>query len=410
MKKKEQERPQLTKENWVARFNLIGRPKITDFTFKLDEQSTKSAYMYSRMNLGIDCGEKYGLIFTDTMGGYKTEGESTVLYAHGKDDNGKDDFTNQITVDWEDRFDEDVLDSIGDLSFFKVGLEKTKEGKTFTKKFLSQYDAIQYIAEHIDEDMVVNVSGILKFSEYQGRTQMKKEINSIFLSKVTDEADFKATFKLSVLINKDSASLSKENIDTDKGVMYVSGYVLDYVKELYGVNVSGQYPFAKDFEFKMDFSNQERCKKIVSKLFKVKKGYTQINFDGEFIEGGAVVATTWDDVPEDIKELVEDYGLMTKEEALAKCATGGNREQRMVLISPSIKPAQNENELPSVQIFADRYSDDDIELSIIQEEREEINDMSNVMSAPEDSDDDSDSDDETKDDTVDDDMSWLDNL
>lgn len=362
------EKKVIKRNDWTSNFTLIGVPKINDYSFKIDERSEKSAWIYNAMNLGIDCGERAGNIYVECMGGYSEENENRI-YAHGKTESGSDDFEKQIIVDWDDRFNEDVLEEIGDLSFITVGLEKTDKGKTFYKKFLSAYDAIAYIKEHLTEDMVVNVRGNLKYSEYNGNVQVRKNVTSIVLSKVDDSSKYKATFTQSILIDKDSASL--KNIDKDKGVMYVDAKVLDYVKEVNGVEVKGQYPYRKQFEFEMDFANQAQCKKIMDKLFKVKKGVTQINFDGEFIEGGAVVTATWDDVPDDIKDLV-DMGVYSKEEAMAKCTANGNRERRMVLKKPAIKMVGNDdNKIPVVQKYEERYAEDDLVLDYLYKNKSE---------------------------------------
>ena len=352
----------ITKKDWVSNFNLIGRPKINEnYTFKIDERSTKSNWVYSSMNLGVDCGERFGVIYSELMGGYSEDNENRI-YAHGKKDDGTDDFENQTIVAWEDRFNEDILEDIGDLSFITVGLEKTDKDKTFYKKFLSAYDAVAYIKEHITEDMVVNIRGNLKYSTYNDVVQVRKNITSIVLSKVEDPADFRATFTQSVLIDKDSASL--KNIDKDKGVVYIDAKVLDYVKEVNGIEVKGQYPYNKRFEFEMDFTNEAMCKKIMDKLFKVKKGVTQITFEGELIEGGAVVAVTWEDVPEEIKELVE-MNVYSKEEAIEKCSANGNRERRMVLKKPSIRLVGEENKKAVVQKFEERYKEEDLVLDYL---------------------------------------------
>lgn len=361
------EKKAIKKTDWVSNFTLIGKPKISDdYTFKIDEKSTNSNWVYNSLNIGIDCGERYGVVYAEMMGGYSEENENKV-FAHGKKDDGSDDFDKQITVDWDDRFNDEVLEEIGDLSFITVGLEKTSENKTFYKKFLSAYDAIAYIREHLTEDMVVNVKGNLKYSTYNDNTQVRKNITSIVLSKVDDAANYKATFTQTILIDKDSASLKADSIDKDKGVMYVNARVLDYVKEVNGVEVKGQYPYNKQFEFAMDFSNEAVCKKIMDKLFKVKKGITQITFEGEFIEGGAVVTASWDDIPDDIKDLVE-MGVYTKEEALAKCTANGSRERRMVLVKPQIKLV-GDDKVPVIQRFEERYSEEDLVLDYLYDNK-----------------------------------------
>lgn len=362
------EKKAIKKNDWIAQFNLIGTPKISEeYTFKIDEKSEKSKWIYNNMNLGIDCGEKYGVVYCELMGGYSEENKNQI-YAHGKKDDDTDDFEKQIIVAWEDRLNENVLEQIGDLCFITVGLEKTSKDKTFYKKFLSAYDAIAYIKKHLTEDMVVNIRGNLKYSSYNGNTQVRKNITSIVLSKVDDASKYKATFTQSILLDKDSASL--KNIDKERGILFVDTKVLDYVKEVDGIEVKGQYPYSKQFEFEMDFTNQEVCKKIMDKLFKVKKGYTQVNFEGEFIEGGAVVTATWDDVPDDIKFLVE-MNMYTKEEALAKCTAGSSRERRMVLRKPAIRLVGDDEKVPVLQIFEERYAEEDLILDYLFEKNDE---------------------------------------
>ncbi len=354
------EKKVIEKSDWQSSFTLIGKPVINDYTFKIDEKSEKSNWIYNSMNLGVDCGEKYGTVYAEMMGGYSAENENKI-YAHAKKEDGSDDFKQQMVVDWNDRFNEEVLEDIGDMSFLTVGLEKTDKEKTFYQKFLSAYDAIAYIKKHLNENMVINVKGNLKYSVYNEVVQVRKNITSIVLSKVDDPSNYKATFTQSVLLDKDSASL--KNIDKDKGVMFVDTRVLDYVKEVDGVEVRGQYPYNKRFEFAMDFSNETACKKIMDKLFKVKKCVTQATFDGDFVEGGAVVTASWDDIPDDIKDLVE-MGVYTKEEALAKCTANGSRERRMVLRKPMIKLV-GEEKTPVIQVFPERYSEDDLYLDYL---------------------------------------------
>ena len=379
----------IKKENWVSNFTLIGKPKINDYTFKIDEISEKSNWRYSSLNLGVDCGEKFGVVYCEMMGGYSEEG-SSVIYAHGKNDDGSDNFEEQIIVDWDDRNNEEILETIGDLSFITVGLEKTDKGKTFYKKFLSAYDAIGYIKEHIDEDTVVNVKGTLKYSTYNDKTQCKKVINSIALSKADDVSKYTARFTQSMLLDKDSASL--KTVDKEKGIMYIDARVLDYVKEINGNEIKGQYPFSKQFEYIFpDLSNAEQCKKIMDKLFKVKKGITQATFEGDLIEGGAVVTATLDDIPDDIKELIE-CGVFTEEEALVKCSSNGNREQRMIIRKPMIRLVGDDKQ-PVAQIFPEKFSEEDLVFDFNNSQEVEKAESGTTATV-----------------ATSDDMSWLDNL
>lgn len=382
----------ITKSDWVSNFTLIGEAKVNDYTFKIDEHSNKSSWIYNSMNLGIDCGEKFGTVFADLMGGYSEDREN-IIYVHGKDDNGGDDFGQTFTVDWEDRLNDEVLESVGDLCFITVGLEKTTAGKTYYKNFLSAYDAIAYAQEHLEDGMVVNVRGRLQYSIYNDNVQVRKTIQSIVLSNVDDSSKYVARFTQSVLLDKDSASL--KDVDKDKGVMYVNARVLNYLKELNGVEIKGQYPYNVTFEFPMDLTKPDTCKKIYEKLFKVKKNVRQVTFEGEFVEGGAVVQTSWEDVPDDIKDLVE-IGVYSKEEALQKCSANGSRERRMLLKKPHIKLV-GDDKTPVIQVFDDKYTEDELIIDTgAAEDDEEEPPFDEDKSSNESSDDDS--------------MSWLDEL
>lgn len=131
----------IQKKDYVSSFTLIGRPVLTDFTFKIDQRSEKSAWVYNSMNLGIDCGEKHGVVYADMMGGYSEEREN-VIYVHGKDSNGNDDFDNRFEVAWEDRDNPAALESIGKLCFYRVGLEKTVKGTTYYNDFLDRKSVV----------------------------------------------------------------------------------------------------------------------------------------------------------------------------------------------------------------------------------------------------------------------------
>lgn len=382
----------ITKSDWVSNFTLIGEAKINDYTFKIDEHSNKSSWIYNSMNLGIDCGEKHGCVYSELMGGYSEDREN-IIYVHGKDENGNDDFKQTFTVDWEDRLNDEVLESVGDLCFITVGLEKTTTGKTYYKNFISAYDAIAYAQEHLEDGMVVNVRGRLQYSIYNDNVQVRKTIQSIVLSNVDDSSKYVARFTQSVLLDKDSASL--KDVDKDKGVMYVNARVLDYLKELNGVEIRGQYPYNVTFEFPMDLTKPDTCKKIYEKLFKVKKNVRQVTFEGEFVEGGAVVQTSWEDVPDDIKDLVE-IGVYSKEEALQKCSANGSRERRMLLKKPHIKLV-GDDKTPVIQVFDDKYEESElvIDTGAAEDDEEELP-FDEDKSSSESSDDDS--------------MSWLDEL
>lgn len=344
----------------VAQFQLIGEAKINDYTFKIDEQSA-SGWIYNNMNLGVDCGNG-NIVYCDMMGGYSSVNDS-VIYVHGKteNDNGKevDDYGNRFTVDWDDRFDEDIIDQIGNQCFITVGLEKDNKGKTFAKKFLSAYDAIEYIKSNLEEGMIINVKGNLKYSSYQGNTQVKKEVTSVFLSKADDPSKYSATFQQTILIDKDSL----DKYDKESSSFPINAYVVDYVGK-YGENkqeIRQNVAFPKTFQFNISETELEKGTKLANKLFKAKKdNVNELLVEGDIIEGQAKINITLDDVPDDIKELIE-LGAYTEEEALAKCAVGNTREKKMVIRKPVIRiVGEGDDKTPTIIRTDNKYKFDDL--------------------------------------------------
>ena len=374
---KQTEKNALTRENWISNFTIVGKAIVNDFTFKIDEKSQKSDWIYNQLNLNIDCGERQGRISCELMGGYGSERNNNVCFVHGKNEDGSDDFKNQYTIDFNDRFEESILEDIGDLCFINIGLEKDIKDHTVVKKFLTPYDAIAYVSEHLEDGMVVNVKGQLRYQLYNGNVQCRKEINSIFLSKA-EPKDYKATFVQTMLLDKDSAG--KDTIDKDTNIMYVYAYLLEKFKEFNGWDLTENgkikggifVPLKKTFEFDLKGKEPTKTAKLINTIFKVKKGVTQITFEGEFIETGAAITATEDDLTDDIKDLI-DCGVYTLEEALAKCSVNGQRERKMFLLKPQIRMiGEEDNKTPQIQKFDEKFTEEDLQLDcLIPKETEE---------------------------------------
>lgn len=354
---REKERKALKKGK--ASFNLIGRAKVTDKTFNLDN-SYDSGWTDNQMYLGVDCGNG-NIVYGEMRGGFFPD-DDNILRAFSKTD--KDDYgkSKMVEIAWEDRFNEDLLDTIADSSFITVGVEKDVKEKTVYKKFLTPYDAVQYLNEHLEDGMIVNVKGNIGYSEYDENVSMKKEITSIVLSKVENEDDFKAKFSQMILL--DSKSIGKR--DKEKGTIMLDTYVVDYVgsPKIDGkkVTVKQNVVFPKTFEVYVN-ENEEITAKMLQRYFKVSKKNTlnALTVVGDIIEGGSIVNITEDDIPDDIKELIE-MGLYSEDEAKSKCAVGNNnREKRMIILKPDITyVGQDENRKPTVALEESKYEDTDL--------------------------------------------------
>ena len=343
-----------------ATFNLIGRVKVTDKTFNLGN-SYDSGWTDNSMYVGVDCGNGNTVYAEMRSGFYSDPDKESVIRAYSKDEKDDEGKSKSVEIAWEDRLDESLYDSISDSSFLTVGVEKDVKDKTVYKKFLTAYDAVEYLNEHLEDGMIVNVKGIISYSEYEGNVSTKKEITSIVLSKIDDEADFKATFSQTILV--DSKSIGKKN--DDKGTMELAAYVVDYVgkPKIDGekIEVKKNVTYPKTFEVAIN-ENPEITAKMLQRFFKPKKGkITEITVTGNLVEGGSTVNITEDDIPDDIKELIE-MGLYSEEEAEKKIAVGnGNRERRMIIVKPDIiYVGTGDDRKPTVAFEDGKYDEDDL--------------------------------------------------
>lgn len=353
---KTKERKALKKGKAV--FNLIGRVKVTDKTFNLDN-SYDSGWTDNSMYVGVDCGNG-NTVYAEMRSGFFPD-KDNVIRAYSKDEKDDAGKSKSVEIAWEDRLDESLYDSISDSSFLTVGVEKDVKDKTVYKKFLTAYDAVEYLNEHLEDGMIVNVKGTIGYSEYEGNVSTKKEITSIVLSKIDDEADFKATFSQTILV--DSKSIGKKN--DDKGTMELAAYVVDYVgkPKIDGekIEVKKNVTYPKTFEVAIN-ENPEITAKMLQRFFKPKKGkITEITVTGNLVEGGSTVNITEDDIPDDIKELIE-MGLYSEEEAEKKIAVGnGNRERRMIIVKPDIiYVGTGDDRKPTVAFEDGKYDEDDL--------------------------------------------------
>lgn len=395
-----------------SEFFLLGEAKVNDYTFKIDEESSKSDWIYNVFNVAIDTGNGNS-VYAEMMGGFGADRDN-VVYVHGvkKNDKGKyvDDFQNRFTVDWDDRDNDEILETVGKNCFITIGLERDKKGKVVPMRFLSEYDAILYLQEHLKDGMVLNVKGNLEFSLYEGNVNMKKKINSVFLSKYNipnekidyltkkieklSESDgsekqiekletkieeleqealgykenYKATFTQSILVDKDSIG----KIDKEKNTYPVDARVIDYTKLYNGKEVKSMIPLNKMFEFAINPDNPELSRKALNHIFKVKKHITEVMVEGNIVEGTTQVAVTDDDIPEDIKALI-DLGYYTREEAVKSMAVGGNKEKRMIIDRPVIRRETKDDGAvtPIPQVFPEQYEEEDLFLDFMLESDED---------------------------------------
>ena len=106
------------------------------------------------------------------------------------------------------------------------------------------------------------------------------------------------------------------------------------------------------------------------KVFKVKgKKLTQLTIDGIFTRGELnTVEVSEDDIPDDIKELIE-LGYVDKDEIVGQMAlkNGGKKPEKMVVTKPHIEYVGDDIKVPKVAKIVDAYEEDDVNVNMILE-------------------------------------------
>ena len=161
----------------------------------------------------------------------------------------------------------------------------------------------------------------------------------------------------------------------------ITAYVVDFANEFDGKNiirmVNGKkkkgtnIPMVKEFDFKIG-EDIEKAKKMV-KYFKAKnKKVTEITVEGIFKQGGNLETqqVTLDDIPDDIKELIE-LGLYDEKEILDKqaFANGANKTpEEMLIIRPRVNMVGDDgNKTPQMAVDPDKYNEEDLYIDNVLE-------------------------------------------
>lgn len=336
-----------------AQFEVVGAVgKIGDWTYKIDEKS-ESGYQYSSARLKINVGDN-NAISVEAMGGYNPSKERNVIKVRSKEDP-----KTRFDVEWEDRFNEEILETISDFDFITVALEKDTSDKLFYKKFLSMYDAVDYIRENLKEGMIVKVRGDISFSEYNENTQMRKNFNAIYLTAAAPE-DYKATFTQTMLI--DDKALDKSHAKDDKTIG-VNAMVVDYDK-----SIRKQRPYNFTYYVVLEEGKEKAALAVVNKFLTVDKNkIREIIMEGNLFEGADIGEIQATEIPQDLQDLI-DCGIYTKEEIIGKMAVRGNKVTKMFITKPYV----HKNKEGVVQTFVDdnKYTPDD--LFVTADEPEEV--------------------------------------
>lgn len=224
------------------RFKFTGKIKFNDDDSdrpSLRVGKTKKGAQYKSLSLGITTDQS-NWAFVELFGMV-----SDVIKTVDVDNQ-------KYEVNWEDRLDEEVVESVANYRKTFVNLTTDREN---SKAFVSPCDAIDYIIDNVYDlnDVNVCITGDLAKNEYNGRLTDRFQIRSLY---VVDD-DVKPSFKVN-----STYFFTKDDIDSadwkDEKKIVIDGYIDTYMSSE-KANKYVKHPVVFDAS-KVDYSNEDHIK------------------------------------------------------------------------------------------------------------------------------------------------------
>lgn len=148
-------------------------------TDKFFTEGTSNGNAWRRLNFSVKVNDNAS-IYVEMMGSKSDK----VKFVDSSDRKNK----KEIMIPWADRFKERT-DKFEIFMASKVGIEKDDSGKNNKVHSMTQFDAAKYIKEKLKEGDSVYIRGSLNFSTYEGKGQVKYNIQQIYHT--SEPVDFK---------------------------------------------------------------------------------------------------------------------------------------------------------------------------------------------------------------------------
>lgn len=267
--------------------------------YKPEETSKKNpSYKFARLTSYLRVNDQRHII--NLMGGFSP---TTKFYTFDSDGGSK-------IVNFSDRFDEKVIGDIPINNFRTIDF-KTEDKEQV--KFLSDFDFIRSIPEHIKSGALVRMRGEVTFSEYQGEVQKNFNVKNIIVLQEPDYtntvSDYAHNFKLNfnTLLNKHSFN-AKDIVENEDGTLEVKLTTFFYVKKSADKKEVYDYPIY----FKCKSKNPEQTKKDFEKYFGTDK-VVKIGFVGNLFNGKIMKEVdTVDEINAKLEEM-KNSGVVSEE-------------------------------------------------------------------------------------------------
>jgi hypothetical protein len=305
----------------ASRFKFTGKIRVnkeTDRNPWIRNGTTKNGNKYVSVNL-IVLPSKENRGYTEIFGA-----EQDSIFT-------RDTENESITIDWEDRFDSEIIDSVASYRKHILNVDGNRE------EFITDYDFVNAIVDNISdiEGKTFTLTGQIRKNVYNGKIVDRFQIQNMYES--GEDAKLGLRIEMNPFFwNKDGIDVS--DFDETKKIV-IDGYTSEYIdKENNGVYVPQRVVL--DCK-KIDFDNEKHMMILNYKLkqigleyvegkVKVKKSsyksdnYKKVNLIINYMNGAEASEFSIDDLTDNQREAVE-LGLQSIEDFRPKGTAYGNR-------------------------------------------------------------------------------------
>lgn len=316
-------------------FQFDGHVIISDKTFTINATNEKGDWIHNALNLGIDCGE-CGINYVNGMGGYSPIRDN-VIYLQMVGEDGKflsGDNSTKI-VNWNDRLDftEEDFKTINPQNVIRVSLEKDEKGISIQKRFISMYDAIEYIKDHLKDKDPVRVSGHIEYTPSEdGQDWYVRHVLDYI--GIRQEEYLHPCAYADIMVLVDENTIGKPNVEEKTIPLYFN--TLTYVRSVRGnkYNQTCIVPVkvlldATRYDLSTELGKQSFLK-MKNFFTPAKDGFVdELQIKCIYSSGVKKIEVTIDDVPTEIRKAIE-AGLMFEDEVLGAMAISGNAQKELI--------------------------------------------------------------------------------
>lgn len=234
---------------------------------------------------------------------------------------------NSIEIDWEDRFDENIVNNVATYRRYMVNLGEDCGGR---KEFITAYDMMMHLEEWLPQcKQRIVVTGDYTRDMYNGGYIDKFNIRNIYIA--SEDRKDRLGVTIDIFYNKNS--LDKNNVKSD-GKIYLNGYTNFYFSRL---GESAYTP--QTFVFNVNAYNEENEKQQKLKAYRMKyfetksKTFVHIPWECVYLNGAETIAFDESMLTSEQKEQIE-LGIKTLSDFQPRGDIYGNRIKEFRLVDP----------------------------------------------------------------------------